>query len=270
MPDQVDLYDHAYGKYQVDVYAQVRIETYGEDLGQTSWVTIQEANEIPRLLEITAGSQVLEIGCGSGRYALRLAEQTRCRVLGLDVNPLGIRNAKEMAVRVQLESLARFEECDVSRPLPFDDETFDAVFSNDVLCHIADRVSVLRELERVLKPGGRLLFSDALVIGGLVTKEELAIRSSIGFYVFNPPGCNEALIERAGLRLLSATDTTESAAQIARQWHDARQRRKQELVAAEGAGNFEGLQRFLSCTYTLSRDRRLLRWVYVACKDSND
>lgn len=87
MPTPVDLYDHAYGQYPWDVYAQIRLETYGEDLGQTSWVTLQEANDIPRLLTLTAGSQVLEIGCGSGRYALRLAEQTRCRVLGLDVNP---------------------------------------------------------------------------------------------------------------------------------------------------------------------------------------
>jgi SAM-dependent methyltransferase len=269
MPDQVDLYDNAYGQYQLDVYAQVRVETYGEDLGQTSWVTIQEADEIPRLLEITAGSQVLEIGCGSGRYALRLAEQIRCCVLGLDVNPRGIRNAKEIALRAHLESLVRFEECDASRPLPFEDETFDAVFSNDVLCHIADRLSVLQELRRVLKPGGRLLFSDALVIGGLVTKEELAIRSSIGFYIFNPPGCNEELIKTAGLRLLCATNTTESAAQIAKQWHDARQRRKPELIAAEGVSDFEGLQRFLACTHTLARERRLLRWVYVACKDLN-
>jgi ubiquinone/menaquinone biosynthesis C-methylase UbiE len=268
MPPRVDLYDHAYGQYQLDVYTQIRLETYGEDLGQTSWVTIQEANEIPRLLEITARSQVLEIGCGSGRYALRLAEQTRCRVLGLDVNPLGIRNAKEMALRAHLESLVRFEECDVARPLPFEEETFEAVFANDVLCHIADRLSVLREFRRVLKPGGRLLFSDALVIGGLVTKEELAIRSAIGFYVFSPPGCNEELIQRAGLRLLSATNTTENAAQIATQWHHARQRRKEDLTATEGRDNFEELQRFLSCTHTLARERRLLRWLYVARKDA--
>lgn len=266
---RVDLYDHAYGQYQLDVYTQIRIETYGEDLGQTSWVTIQEADDIPRLLAVTAGSQVLEIGCGSGRYALRLAEQTRCRVLGLDVNPLGIRNAGEIALRAHLESLARFEECDASRPLPFEDETFDAVFSNDALCHIADRLSVLQECRRVLKPGGRLLFSDALVIGGLVTKEELAIRSAIGFYVFSPPGCNEELIRTAGLRLLSATNTTENAARIAEQWHDARQRRKEELIAAEGTGDFEGLQRFLACTQTLAREERLLRWVYVARKESN-
>ncbi len=264
MSETVDLYNNAYGKYELDVYAQVRVETYGEDLGQTSWVTTEESNEIPRLLEIGASSQVLEIGCGSGRYALRVAERIRCRIIGLDLNAYGIRNANEIAHRHNLESLVRFETCDASRTLPFHDETFDAVFSNDVLCHIPGRLSVLRELHRVLKPGGRLLFSDALVIGGLVTNEELTTRSSIGFYIFSPPGITEQLLINAGLHLVRAMDTTENAALIAKRWHDARQKRAEELVAAEGIINFEGVQRFLSCAHTLTLERRLLRWLYFA------
>jgi len=38
---QVDLYDNAYGKYESDIYRHVRRETYGEDFGQTSWVTTE-------------------------------------------------------------------------------------------------------------------------------------------------------------------------------------------------------------------------------------
>lgn len=264
MPNGVDLYDGAYDKYDLDTYAQIRTETYGEDLGQTSWVTSQESEEIPVLLEIRPTSRVLEIGCGSGRYALRIAEQSRCHVVGLDLNAYGIRKANEIAGREKLDSLVRFEECDASRTLPFKDESFDAVFSNDVLCHMPARSSVLRELGRVLKPGGRLLFSDALVIGGLVTNEEVAIRSSIGTYVFSPPGTNERMIEAAGLCLVRGMDTTNNAAQIAKRWHDARQRRANEVVAVEGRANFDGLQGFLFCAYRLASERRLLRWVYVA------
>jgi hypothetical protein len=111
-----------------------------------------------------------------------------------------------------------------------------------------------------------MLFSDALVIGGMVSHEEIATRSSIGFYVYSPPGENERLIERAGFRQIRATDTTESAARIAKQWHQARERRKQELVAMEGEVNFEGLQRFLSCVHILTSEKRLLRYLYCASK----
>ena len=265
---KVDLYDSAYGNYESAFYRQVRIETYGEDFGQTSWVTTEESEEIPQLLGLRPDSFVLEVGCGSGGYALHLGEKVGCRVTGLDINEPGIRNANQLALARGLASQVRFEQCDASKSLAFDDNTFDAVFSNDVLCHLPGRPEVLVEIFRVLKPGGRLLFSDALVIGGMVSHEEIATRSSIGFYVYSPPGENERLMERATFRDIRVRDTTENAARIAKRWFEAREKRREELVAAEGRANFEGLQRFLSCVHVLTSERRLLRYLYVARKSA--
>jgi len=268
MPATVDLYDSAYANYRSDVYRQVRVETYGEDLGQTSWVTTEESREIPRLLELKPESRVLEIGCGSGGYALHVAHEVGCNILGLDVNEPGILNGNQLAGARGLADRVRFEQCDASKKLPFEDRTFDAVFSNDVLCHLPGRAQVLSEMFRVLKPGGRMLFSDALVVGGMISSDEIATRSSIGFYVYSPPGENERLIEQAGFQQVSAIDTTASAAQIAKRWHDARGKRVNELTAAEGTDNFNGLQRFLICVHSLTTERRLLRYLYCARKAS--
>jgi SAM-dependent methyltransferase len=266
MSPKVDLYNNAYGNYESDAYREVRIETYGEDFGQTSWVTTEESAEIPQLLALERDSYVLEIGCGSGGYALRLAEKIGCRIVGLDINESGIRNANQLAQSAGLASLASFQQADASKNLPFDEETFDAAFSNDVLCHIPGRLGVLAEIFRVLKPDGRILFSDALVIAGMISAEEIATRSSIGFYEYSPPGENERLIGEAGFSGIRAIDTTENAAGISQRWHDAREKRKPALVAAEGAANFEGLQRFLSCVHILSSEKRLLRYLYFATK----
>jgi 2-polyprenyl-3-methyl-5-hydroxy-6-metoxy-1,4-benzoquinol methylase len=143
---------------------------------------------------------------------------------------------------------------------------FDVVISNDAMCHIADRASVLVDWFRLLRPGGRMLFTDALVVTGVLSHEEIAIRSSIGFYLFVPPGINEQLIRAAGFELLRTDDVTESAAVIAAQWHSARVRHRAELVKHEGAGNYEGLQRFLACVRLLSDERRLSRFCYLAVK----
>jgi ubiquinone/menaquinone biosynthesis C-methylase UbiE len=267
MSRKVDLYDSAYRNHEAATYREVRIETYGEDFGQTSWVTTEESKEIPELLGLRSDSYVLELGCGSGAYALHLAEKVGCRLIGLDINEPGVRNANQLALVRGLASQVRFEQCDASKTLPFDDDTFDAVFSNDVLCHFPGRPEVLVETFRVLRPGGCMLFSDALVMGGMVSHEEIATRSSIGFYVYSPPGENERLMERAKFGHIRVKDTTESAARIAKQWYHAREKRKGELVAAEGNTNFEGLQRFLSCVHVLTSEKRLLRYLYVASKE---
>src|SRR5271168_2555937 len=136
----VDLYSSAYGNYELDVYRQIRIETYGEDFGQTSWMTTEESNEIPTLLRLTSNSTVLEVGCGSGGYAVHLAARMSCRIRGVDINALGIRNARELAAERKVEAIAQFEECDLSSPWPVTDARFDAVFANDVLCHIPARL----------------------------------------------------------------------------------------------------------------------------------
>jgi ubiquinone/menaquinone biosynthesis C-methylase UbiE len=266
MSRDVDLYNNAYGNYGLNTYRQVRIETYGEDFGQTSWVTTEESNAIPQRLGLSSDSFVLEVGCGSGGYALHIGEKWGCRIVGLDVNEPGVRNANELAKTRGLASRLRFDQCDASKHLPFDDNTFDAVFSNDALCHLPGRLQVLSEIFRVLKPGGRMLFSDALIIGGMISHEEIAQRSSIGFYVYSPPGENERLLEMAKFKHIRADDTTKSAAQIANRWYLAREKRKEELAATEGTTNFEGLQRFLSCVHALTSERRLLRYLYVARK----
>ena len=266
MASQVDLYDNAYAKAEHELYRQVRAETYGRDLGQTSWVSTEESERIPGLLNLAEGSAVLEVGCGSGLYAMEVVRRVGCHVTGLDLNPHGIATATQAAVAAGLDGRVRFLRCDASVGLPFEEGSFDAAFANDVLCHISGRAALIRELFRVLRPGARLLFSDALVIGGMISHVELAARSSIGPYFFSPPGENERLLAAAGFADISATDTSEQATAIAERWHAARQHRREDLMALEGAERYEGLQRFLACVHTLTSERRLLRFLYIAEK----
>jgi SAM-dependent methyltransferase len=264
MSARVDLYDHAYANYGAEVYRQIRVETYGQDLGQTSWATTEESEEIPGILRLTKQAHVLEVGCGSGRYALQVAEKIGCRVVGVDINGPGIETANQLSSARNMSDQVRFQICDASKHLPFADETFDAAFANDVLCHIPGRAGALREICRVVRPGGRFVFSDALVIAGTVSHLEIANRSSIGYYIFSPPGENERLLETAGFRVIDVRDTSQNAAAIARRWHDARERRKEALVEIEGEGNFVGLQLFLSTVCTVTGEGRLRRFLYVA------
>lgn len=267
MPDSsVNLYDNVYADFASGVEAAVRRDTYGEDIGQSSWLTSREWLDFADKLGIGPRSELLEVGSGSGGPAVYLALARSCRITGVDINEHGVRNAASLAQARGVGDRAEFRAVDGNRPLPFPADSFDAVVSNDAICHMRDRVAVLRDWHRVLRPGGRALFTDAMVITGVVSHEELAIRSSIGFYLFLPPGENERLLEAAGFAVLEVEDVTANAAEVARRWHDARERQREALVAREGQANFDGLQRFLMCVHTLSVERRLTRFAYLAEK----
>jgi SAM-dependent methyltransferase len=264
MSNTVDLYDNVYGDYESEAEAAVRRATYGEDIGQSSWMTATEWLGFADRLAIQPGSHLLEVGSGSGGPAVFLAATRGCRVTGVDINAHGVRNAARLAAQRQLGDRVTFASIDAGGPLPFEDASFDAVVSNDAMCHIADRLLVLREWRRLVRAGGRMLFTDAMVITGLVSHDELAIRSSIGYYVFVPPGENERLITEAGWRLLSVEDTTPAAAAVAGRWRAAREQHRRALADREGDANFSGLQRFLTCVERLLTERRLSRYAYLA------
>jgi len=262
----VNLYDNVYGDYSSDAESEVRRETYGEDLGQSSWLTASEWLGFADHLGIAAETTVLEVGSGSGGPAAYLAAKRGCRLTGVDINEHGIRNATALATSNGLADRVRFETVDANQSLPFADASFDVVISNDAMCHIANRAAALRDWHRILRPGGRAFFTDAMVITGPVSHQELATRSSIGFYIFVPPGANEAMLRDAGFTVTSVQDVTGNAEAVAARWHDARARHREALVKREGEANFDGLQRFLTCVDDLSAERRLSRYAYFAVK----
>src|SRR5215467_7688769 len=208
----VDLYNNVYSGFRSDAELAVRRQTYGEDIGQSSWMTAGEWLRFADLLGVTDASEVLEVGSGSGGPAIYLALKRKCRVTGVDINEHGVRNALALAADRGVADRLDFRVANAGAPLPFPEGRFDAILSNDAMCHIPQRLDVLREWHRVLRPEGRALFTDAMVITGPVSNEELAIRSSIGFYLFVPPGENERLLRQAGFGLLGVEDLTGSAA----------------------------------------------------------
>jgi len=266
MSRDVDLYDTHYSHLAAIAQTEVRRDTYDEDLGQSSWITLAEAREWFRLLRLDARSRVLEVGCGSGGITRRLARETGASAVGVDINAHGIGAAAAAAANEGVSSRVSFQVIDAGTRLPFAEASFDAIFCNDAINHLPGRAELFVDWHRVLKPDGRLLFTDPIVVTGPVTSEEIRVRSSIGFYLFLPAGGNERLLERAGFVVEHVRDVTDAEATVSARWRDARARRREALAAIEGQEAFDALQRFLGAVCTLSRERRLSRFAYLAHK----
>jgi ubiquinone/menaquinone biosynthesis C-methylase UbiE len=264
MADEIPLYASAYAGF--DARERVRRKTYGDDVGQSGWMTVDELDRFGEWLDLGAGSHLLDVGCGAGGPALHLAETTGASVVGVDLLEEGIAAATAQAEARGLDGQATFVRADAGEGLPFEDERFDAVLSVDAMCHLPDRLGVLREWHRVARPGARALFTDPTIVTGLVTGAELAARSSIGVYVFSVGATNEQLLSEAGFELLRTEDLTENMARMAGRWREARERFSDELVADEGEATFEGVQKFLGASHVLARERRLSRYAYLAAR----
>lgn len=266
MSKRVDLFYNTYGNFTEEVLNVIRKETFGHDIGQNSWLTVDEYDRFILGLNLKPGEHVLEAASGAGGPALYLANQAGCYVTGIDANESGIATATESAAKSKQSDRVSFKLIDANEPLPFDNNSFDAILCIDSMNHFANRLNVFREWYRILRPGRRAVFTDPVVITGPVTNDELAVRSLVGLFLFVPPGINEQLIEKAGFNLVQQEDVTDNAALISDRWYQARERHKDALLPIEGETRFEDLQQFFAAVHRLTSERRLSRIVYLVEK----
>jgi SAM-dependent methyltransferase len=155
-------------------------------------------------------------------------------------------------------------EADLDSDLALAPCAFDAAISFDVALHLRDRRRVFREIARALVPGGRFLFTDAAVVSGAISSEDVAMRSVHGFAQFCPPSFNERTLEHSGFILLETEDRTQSLLKNARGRLDARARYQAEFEQLEGVAGFARYQAYLQSIISMSERAALSRIMYLA------
>ncbi|HSB86968.1 MAG TPA: methyltransferase domain-containing protein [Ilumatobacteraceae bacterium] len=261
------FYDHNFGRSRDEVLAAVRAQAYGEDIGQFSWTTADEHRRFQQRLAVGPASNVLEVASGSGGPALFLVRCTGCTLVGVDIHQIGIDAANAAAAEAGLADRARFLQHDAQQPLPFPDDTFDAIISIDSMNHIAARRAMFAEWHRVLRPGGRFVFTDAVIVRGPLRRDEIMRRGpAMGVFIFTPEGEYEGLLADAGFVDLDVEDATANIVRVAEEWHDARELYRDELDDLEGVDANREFQEFLATVALLSRENRLARVAYHGMK----
>jgi len=115
--------------------------------------------EVAELANLKASDLVLDVGCGLGGTARHLAEQYECDVVGIDLTEEYISVGKKLTELVGLSDRVKLRQGSALE-IPYEDESFDIVWTEHVQMNIADKNRFYSEIARVLKPEGRLLFHD--------------------------------------------------------------------------------------------------------------
>jgi arsenite methyltransferase len=112
---------------------------------------------------IEPGAVVLDLGCGAGTDLLIAAQMTgpTGRVIGVDMTAAMLERARASADEMGMANVELHES--LIESLPLDDASVDVVISNGVIDLVPDKDAVLDEIDRVLRPGGRLQLADVII-----------------------------------------------------------------------------------------------------------
>jgi ubiquinone/menaquinone biosynthesis C-methylase UbiE len=166
--------------------------------------------ELARTAGLDATKRVLDVGSGVGGTSRCLAKEFGCRVTGIDLTDEYCRAATMLSAKTGLAHLVDFRQGDATE-LPFEDQTFDVVWTEHVAMNIPDKTRLYNEMHRVLTPGGTLAIYDVLAgpTGPVLFPVPWARTPDTSFLV--QPDELRKLLEEAGFTVTDWMDTTETA-----------------------------------------------------------
>ena len=168
----------------------------------------QATQELAGWAGVDSHSRVLDVGCGIGGSARHLAQEYGCRVTGLDLTRDYCEVATMLSNLTGLGDRTEFRQGS-ALDLPFEDESFDIVWTEHVQMNIADKATFYSEIARVLRPGGRLAFHD--IFRGPIDELHFPVpwagAARTSFLV--PPGDVQRILDSLGFQVRRWEDSTQ-------------------------------------------------------------
>jgi SAM-dependent methyltransferase len=227
--DKQELTERFAGEYrdaQAEVMRRIERHVCGCDYGATSWTTRHEARQVGELLGLGPGKRLLEVGAGSGWPGLYLAGETGCDTVLVDLPFEGLRIAAQRAAAEPPRGTCWAAVAD-GAALPLQDASCDAVLHSDVLCCLETKLAVLRECRRVVRDGGKMVFTVIFIAPDL-SPSDYRQAAACGPPFIETPAAYPAMLQQAGWDLIEHVDLTPDYAASVRQ-----QLRQEEAHAAE-------------------------------------
>lgn len=165
---------------------------------------------------IGADTRVLDVCSGVGGPARYLAGRYGCRVTGLDVTASRHATAERLTRMVGLDHRVDFR-CANALDMPFADASFDVVIGQEAWAHVPDKPRLIAECARVVKPGGRIAFTDIVRRAGLTADASARLRREMTFLTLETIDGYADLLVRSGCEIVGSEDLGALWAEILRE-----------------------------------------------------
>jgi SAM-dependent methyltransferase len=159
--------------------------------------------------QIGLGSEVVDLCAGLGGPARYFAHRYGADVTGIELTPARVAGAAELSRRVGRDSQVRVQEGHVKK-LPLPDAGYDAVVSQEALLHVPDIARVFAEAHRVLRPGGRIAFTNWVVHRPLSDEQRQLLWDGMAAATLVGIDEHTELLRGAGFEISSVEDETEA------------------------------------------------------------
>ena len=191
---------------------------------------------------VRADDVVLDVCSGMGGPARYLAWKTGCDVTGLDLTASRVEGATELTRAARLSGSVRFVHGD-ALAMPFEDASFTLAMAQESFAHIPDKPRLLAECARVLRPRGRLVFSDILQRGNLSAEDGKRLYEGMAFSEIATAESYAAQLRSRGMAVVRLVDLTEEWTRILVERHAMYRSLESQTVARLGREHFERYDR---------------------------
>ena len=163
--------------------------------------------------KINESTHVLDLCCGLGGPARYLAYHYGCRVTGVDMNTDRLAGAVRLTERTKLQDRVLFHHADALQT-GLADETFDVIVSQEAFCHIPNKKALITECARLLKPDGRIVYTDILARSSMTNEIRSRLETEMVFSELSTSEQYCHLLEEKGCEVIEVEDLSDNWAQI--------------------------------------------------------
>jgi len=226
------------------------------DLDQDHYGGIAAVEALARIGGIARGSKVLDVCAGLGGPLRFLAWRFGCLATGVDLNHGRARSAARLTWLVGLERAVRMVRA-AATALPFRSASFDVCISQEAWLHIADKMATARECRRVLRPGGRLAFTDWIARPRLADGEREKLQLWMAATTIQTLEGYRILLGRSGFTEVEAHDVSLDWRRILHERLQMYRRLRRDTVARFGEARYDAYDQLYTFFVDLIEDGKL-------------